>query len=49
MACKHAHGLGCGDIRVMAVCKRQLSALPLLTYKTYAALRFSKAVVFDSP
>jgi len=30
------------DIQVMAACKERFSALPMLTYPTYAALRFSK-------
>jgi len=30
------------------VCKCSLSALPVLTYEVYAALRFSKDCIFDS-
>jgi len=37
------------EVDVMAVCKRRFSALPVLTYKTYAALRFSKPTIFDAP
>ena len=32
-----------------AVCKYRSAPLPMLTYRTYAALRFSRTGIFDSP
>lgn len=35
--------------KARAACKGRRSALPVLTYRKYAALRFSIGTIFDAP